>query len=291
MGNSTENERKSKRPKLALVLGSGSVKCAAAIGLWEVFHQEGIPIDMVVGCSGGSCLSAPIAFGMNPGMVREAAIKMWDKKLFKINYRGLPRILFPTLLRFNASFGLYKDVAIVRLLENFFGELRIEDAPIPLYILATDLITGKQVVLSRGKVSDAIRASISMPLIFSPKEVNGRLLVDGGASDPLPIGVAIKEGGDIIVAVGYESPYHEVFNSPGPLMQQIASISINNLLTATLSFHNLAHYHEIVLIVPKFEEKIGGFDTDKIPYIIEIGKKATEEQIPYLKSLLSGGRP
>ena len=130
-----------------------------------------------------------------------------------------------------------------------------------------------------------------MPLIFSPKEINGRLLVDGGASDPLPIGVATKEGGDIIVAVGYESPYNENLNSPGPLIQQIASISINSLLIATLSFHNLAHYHEIVLILPKFEEKIGGFDTGKIPYIIEVGRKATEEQVPYIKSLLSGKRP
>ena len=291
MGNSTENKGKSQRPKLALVLGSGSVKCAAALGLWEVFSREGIPIDMVVGCSGGSCLSAPIAFGMDPGLVKEATLKTWDKKLFKIDYRNLPTLLFPRLLGFNASFGLYKDAPIVRVLEDFFGDLTIEDAPIPLYIVATDLVTGKQVVLSKGKVSDAIRASIGMPLVLSPKEVNGRLLVDGGASAPLPIGVAIKEGGDVIIAMGYESPYSENFNSPGPLMQQLASISINNLLIASLSFYNLAHYHEIVLIVPKFEGKIGAFDTDKIPYIIEIGKRATEEQIPYIKSLLFGDKP
>jgi len=291
MGNSTENKGKSQRPKLALVLGAGSVKCTAAVGLWEVFHREGIPIDSVVGCSGGSIFSAAIAFDKGSEHFKEAALTMWDKKLFKTSYRNLPKILLPRLLRFNASFGLYKDAAIMRALERLFGELRIEDARIPLYIAATDLFTGKRVVLSKGKVTDAIRASISMPFLLSPKEVDGRLLTDGGTSGPLPIDVAIKEGGDIIVAMGYESPYHEDLDSPISLMQQLSSISINNLLTANLAFYNLAHYHEIVLIVPKFEGRIGVSDFDKIPYIIETGKRFTEEQIPYIKSLLFGDGP
>ncbi len=291
MGNSIENKGKSQRPKLALVLGSGSVKCAAALGLWEVFRREDIPIDMVVGCSGGSMFSVIIACDIDPDLVKKVAFKIWDRKLFKTNYKALPKILFPRLLKFNASFGLYQDTALERALESFFGDLTFESARIPLYIVATDLMTGKRVVLSKGKVTDAIRASISLPLLLSPKEINGQLLTDGGVSDPLPIGVAIKEGGDIIVAMGYQSPYYEDLNSPGPLMQQLGSISINNLLTANLSFYNLAHYHEMVLIIPKFEEKIGSSDTDKLSYIVETGKRATEEQIPYIKSLLFGDRP
>ncbi len=291
MGNSTENKGKSQRPKLALVLGSGSVKCVAALGLWEVFYREGIPIDMVVGSSGGSIFSTVIAYGMDPNLVKEAVLKMWQRKAFQINYRSIFKLPLPHLLGFNASFGLYRDVPIMRPLESFFGDLKLEDAHIPLYIVATDLMTGKQVVLTKGTVLDAIRASIGLPFILSPKEINGQLLTDGGASDPLPIDVAIKEGGDIIVAMGYESPYHEDLDSPLPLMQQLTSIMINNLLKANLAFHNLAHYHEIVLIAPKFEERIGAFDTDKIPYIIEIGKRDTEEQIPYIKSLLFGDCP
>ena len=288
MGNSTENKGKSQRPNLALVLGSGSVKCTAALGLWEVFYREGIPIDMVVGCSGGSIFSAAIAYDMDPNLVKEAVLRMWERKAFKINYGSLPKICFPRLFRFNASFGLYKDDPIMRPLESFFGDLSIEGARIPLYTVATDFTTGKRVVLSKGKVTDAIRATIGIPLILGPKEINGQLLADGGLSDPFPIDVAIKEGGDIIVAMGYESPYYEDLNSLVPLVMQLTSISINNLLTASLAFHNLAHYHEIVLIIPKFEERIGIFDTDKIPYIIEMGKRVTEEQIPYIKSLLYG---
>ena len=232
--------------------------------------------------------SVIIACDIDPDLVKNVAFKLWDRKLFKTNYRALPKILFPRLLRFNASFGLYQDTALERALESFFGDLTFESARIPLYIVATDFMTGKRVVLSKGKVTHAIRASISMPLFLSPKEINGQLLIDGGVSDPLPIGVAIKEGGDIIVAMGYESLYYKDLRSPGSLVQQLGSISINNLLTASISFYNLAHYHEIVLIVPKFEEKFGRSDTDKLFHTAEIGKRATEEQVPYIKSLLYG---
>ena len=286
MGNSTKDKEKIQHSKLALVLGAGSVKCTAALGLWEVFQRESISIDMVVGCSGGSLFSTAIAFGMDPDIVKETALRTWEKKAFRINYRNLPKIPLPRILGFNAYFGLYKDIPIMQPLEEFFGDLRIEDAHIPLYIIATDLKTGEQVILSKGKVTDAIRASISLPFILSPKEINGQLLIDGGASDPLPLGVAIKEGADIIVAMGHESPYHENLNSALPLVLQLTSILTNNLLKASLAFYNVAHYHETVLIIPKFEERIGAFDTDKIPNIIEMGKRATEEQVPYVKSLL-----
>lgn len=288
MLNDSVNERKKQRPKLALVLGSGSVRCLAGIGLWEVFHRENIPIDMVIGCSGSSMVAAAIAYGIDPGQCKEGALRLWDKKIFKIDYRNLPKILLPRLLGFNFSFGLYKDTDIMKNLEVFFGDLSIEGANIPLYIMATDLNTGKSVVLSKGKVTDAIRASMSLPIILSPKKINGILLTDGGAADPLPIDVAIKEGADVIVALVLESPYQEDVNSLGSLVQQLTSISINNLLKRALAFHNLAHHHEIVLVLPKFEERIGGFDFDKIPEIIEVGKRAAKEELPYIKSLISG---
>ncbi len=288
MDNHTENKVERHRSRLALVLGSGSVRCAASLGLWEVLNREGIPVDMVVGCSGGSIFGAAIACGMDRDLVQEAVLKIWDKKIFKIDFRSLPKILFPRFLRFDASFRLYKDAAIVDALETFFGDLSIEDTSIPLYIVATDFTTGKRVALSKGKIADAIRASISYPLLLRPKEINGQLLIDGGISDPLPIDVAIKEGADIIVAMGYESPYSENLNSPVPLILQLTSVSINNLLTSNLAFHSLAHHDEIVLIVPKFKERIGDFDTEKIPYIIDTGRIAIEEQVSYIKTLLSG---
>ena len=87
---------------------------------------------------------------------------------------------------------------------SIYGERTFAGARIPLHIVATDFMTGEPVILSQGRVMDAIRASIAIPMIFAPYEVEGRLLMDGAVSNPLPVDVAIKEGCDIILAMGFE---------------------------------------------------------------------------------------
>jgi NTE family protein len=155
-----------------------------------------------------------------------------------------------------------------------------------LYIAATDLYSGEQVVLSSGLVADAIRASISIPYIFPPYRVNGRFLIDGYQSDPLPVGVAIKEGADLILALGFESPYQEQVTSLMRYNFQLSSITSNNLLRTNFAFHNLAHHSEIMPILPEFEGRLRLFDTDKLPAIIEAGARAAQRQLPRLKALL-----
>ena len=156
----------------------------------------------------------------------------------------------------------------------------------PLFVTATDLYNGEQVVISEGKIAEAVRASISIPYIFAPYKLNGRFLVDGYQSDPLPVGVAIKEGADIIIAMGFESPYQEQITSLMRYNYQVSSVTSNNLLKANFAFHNLAHHSEIIPIIPEFKYHIKLFDTDKMPYIIEEGERATEAQLPYLKEFL-----
>ena len=108
----------------------------------------------------------------------------------------------------------------------------------------------------------------------------------------MPIGVAIKEGADVIITMGFESPYQTRVSSVMRFAFQLSSIASNNLLKANYAFHNLAHHHEILPIIPQFQHKIHLFDTDKIPYVIEEGERAAEKQIPYLRQLLgSAPRP
>ena len=140
--------------------------------------------------------------------------------------------------------------------------------------------------MSEGTVAEAVRASISIPYIFPPHILNGRYLVDGYQSDPLPIGVAIKEGADIIIAMGFESPYQERITSLMRYNFQISSVISNNLLKTNFAFHNLAHHSEIIPILPEFKYRIGLFDTEKIPYVIQEGEHAAEKQLPYIKQLL-----
>ena len=124
------------------------------------------------------------------------------------------------------------------------------------------------------------------------REVEGdRLFVDGFLCDPMPVGVAIKHGANVIVTLGFESPYQHRVTSVLRFAFQLSSIMSNNLLRANYAFHNLAHHTEILPIIPQFRERISLFDTDKIPYVIEEGERAAERELPYLRRLLGTANP
>ncbi len=275
--------------KVALVIGAGSVKCAAALGVQRVLRREGIGIDLVVGCSAGSIYAAMIAAGHDVETTLEMSTRLWTRELTSQRDRlALLRVVFGRLFgRRDAVFGMRKDVLVMRRLRETFGDMAIEDAKVPLFITATDLANGDQAILGEGSVVDAIRASISIPYIFSPHRIGDRLLIDGFMSDPLPVNVAMREGADVIIAVGFESPYQRRFNTLGRFSFQLSSIMTNNLLKSRFAFHNLTHHSEVILIVPRFDKRVGLFETEKIPYVAEVGERAAQEQVPYLRRLLA----
>jgi NTE family protein len=275
-------------PGVALVIGSGSVKCAAALGLLKVLSREKIGIDLVVGCSGGSLYAALIALGTEVAVAEEMTKRLWTKELTgRKNLRAALSVLFPRLLGFSERFGLVDDRLILKRLTEAFGAHRFEDAKVPLFLTATDFWTGEQVVFDRGDLVDAIRASIAIPYVFTPWKVGERLCVDGFLSDPMPVGVAIREGGNVIVTMGFESPCQTQVDGVLRFAFQLSSITSNNLLRANYSFHNLAHHTEILPIIPQFKERLHLFDTEKIPYVIEEGERAAEKVLPQLRQLLS----
>jgi NTE family protein len=280
-------------PSVALVIGSGSVKCAAAIGVVKALAQEGIGINRVVGCSAGAIFAALVALGYGAEEAKEATTRLWTKELTsRGNRKGLLQAIAPRLFGFSADrFGLRDDGLLLRALDGFFGDRRIEDAKIPLHITATDFANGDLVDLSTGRIADAIRASLSMPFAFAPVRVGGKLLVDGYVSDPLPVSVAIKHGARVIVAVGFESPYQENVSNAGRFAFQLSSIMSNNLLKSRFSFHSIAHHSEVIAIIPEFKQRIRLFDTSKVPYIVDEGEACAREQIPYLRELLAVDQP
>ena len=273
--------------KVALVIGSGSVKCAAAIGLHQALVREGIEVGMVVGCSGGALYAAFIALGHSPEESQELSMRLWTREVTaRRNPRAFRQILLPKIFGFDEHFGTVDDRLVMERFRAAFGERKLEDAKIPLYVTATDFENGDQVVLTRGSLVDALRGSIAIPYIFKAHRVEGRLLADGYLSDPMPVGVAIREGADVILAMGFESPFQENIDSMMRYTFQISSIMSNNLLKSNFAFHQLAHHSEVIPILPKFNQRIRLFDTDKIPYIIEEGRRAAEEQMPYVKKLV-----
>ena len=273
--------------KVALVIGAGSVKCAAALGVLRVLRDADIDLDLVVGCSGGALYAASVALGMEVETAVSMTRRLWTRELTgRRNNRALLQALLPKRLGFDGRFGLRDDRLIMQRLEEAFGARTFADTRIPLAITATDFLTGEQVVLQNGRLVDAIRASIAIPFVFAPWQVNDRLLLDGYLSDPLPVNVAIREGADVIIALGFESPNQRAIHSPLRYAFQLSSIMTNSMLKARLAFHNLAHHGELLLLVPDFRQRIRLFDTAKFPAIIAAGEEAMAAQLPYLRTVL-----
>jgi len=278
----------SDHKQVALVIGSGAVKCAAALGLWKVLNREGIPIDLFVGCSGGSLFAATMALGFTVDECVEITQRLWNRKVTeKRHWPSLLRAALPQLFKFDERFGLVDDAPMLRSLERAFGDKTFADASTPLRVVATDFRDGEQVVLAEGRLVDALRASVSIPYIWPPWPVDDRLLVDGSLADPMPVDVAIKEGAHIILAMGFDSPYPRTIKSISRFAFHVNSIMTNNLYRANYAFHNLAHHAEIVTIIPDFDRPITLFDTREFAYVIAHGERAAEAQIPYLRRLLA----
>lgn len=276
-----------RKKKLALVIGAGSVKCAAALGLWKVLESENIHFDMIVGCGGGSIYASAIAMGFSLEECIEKTRKLWNRSITEQrNWRALASVILPGVFKFDQRFSMMSDAPMLRSFRSVFGERTFADARIPLSILTTDFETGEPVVLDQGRIVDALRASVAIPYIWSAWPHNGRLLIDGAASNPLPVDVPIREGVDIILAMGFESPLPARIKSVSRYAFYINSLMTNNLLHANFAFHNAAHHAEIIAIFPGFERSIRLFDTDQIPYVIEQGEKAMRAQLDYVKRLL-----
>jgi NTE family protein len=276
------------RKRVAVVIGAGSVKCAAAIGLTHVLAREGIEIDLLVGCSAGAIFTALTAVGHNADVSTRMATSLWTHELTaERDTRALLSALMPRLFGFNEHFGLRRDKYVMAKLREAFGMARLEEVRIPLRVTATDFRTGEQVVFDEGSLTDAIRASIAIPFIFKPWDVGGRLCVDGFVSDPLPVQVAINEGADVVIAMGFESPAQEHVQTPVRFAFQLSSIMTNNLMRSRYALHHLARYSEVLPVIPQFREHIHLFDAAKIPYIVEEGARATEAIIPRLREMLA----
>jgi len=278
-----------RKPRLGLVVGSGGLKCAAAIGVLQVLEAEGINLDMVVGCSGGAIFGAAVASGLPANQMTELLARTWTRKATQqLDLASLIKIALPKLLGFNDEIGILQDQGLMAGLRLTYGvDATFKDTKIPFHCVATDFHTGEQVVLSEGNLVQAIRASAGIPVLFKPVEWNGRLLIDGGLSDPLPVDVAIQEGADIIIAVGFETALSEAISSPVNYASQMFSILVNQLLYRKFAFYNLAYHSEISQIAPDFGREIQLSDVESIPYVIERGRQETLKHITHLKQALA----
>jgi NTE family protein len=273
-----------KAPQLALVLGSGGVRSVAALGIAEVLCEAGLRPDVVVGCSSGALFGACIAMGWSGEQGLAAAMQLWSADVTeKKRWRAYFELLAPRVCGFNADFSL-RDAALIRArVERAFGSTRIEDLPIALRIVATEASCGESVVLDRGRLSDAVRASMAVPFMFPSVEVEGRRLTDGVLSNPLPVSAA--RDACAAITLGFRGAMPRRVDRASRLVAQVTTTMINNLQQARIeeAARSGARMHHFEIDI---DRRVGLWETSAMPRIFAAGRRAAREQLADIHRLL-----
>ena len=188
MTSKTSDGKPGGRPKIGLALGSGSARGLAHLGVIRAIEDAGIKVDFIAGTSMGALIGAIHAAGKLDEL--EAAFRTFDWKM--------TASFFDVVL---PKSGLLDGAKVSELVRAHIHADTIEMLAKPFAAVATDIVSGEEVVIRSGDVIEAVRASISVPGIFTPVRSNGRILVDGGLTNPVPVSAVRAMGADIVIAV------------------------------------------------------------------------------------------
>ncbi|MCX6157962.1 MAG: patatin-like phospholipase family protein [Ignavibacteriota bacterium] len=277
--------------KVALVLSGGGARGLAQIGVIDVLQKYGVNIDMIVGTSIGAITGGLYSSGYTPEEMIEITNGVdWKSKLSLTNKyereflfvdqkksqdRGFITISldgFKPRLPTSLSSGQQMSDLINIFLMNarFKPKKDFSDLKIPFYSVATDLDQGKRVVLSKGNISECIKASFTYPLLYSPTKVDGNDLVDGGLTANIPVDVAKEYGADLTITVNSTSPLKtsEELKDPINTADQILSITMAQL--------NEEQLRKSDFVINPDLGNLGATDFDNINYVVNKGKTAAE---------------
>ena len=264
--------------KIGLALSSGAARGLAHIGVLAVLEKEGIPIDMIAGTSTGAAVGALYAQHKDASRIKELALDLGWKKLAPLVDPSLPKT------------GFIKGKKIKDLLASFIGgDIEFSDLKLPFACVAADIDTGEEVVIDRGSVPEAVRASISIPAIFTVVKWGNRYLVDGSLVNPVPVSVVKRMGADFIIAVNVipdvvDRTHHRVgkegterFKEPNiiHIIMQSIYIGTYSLVWSSLKGAN-------IVIEPRVAH-INSGDFHHAQECILQGELATQSSIPEIK--------
>ena len=261
--------------KVGLALGSGAARGLAHIGVLEVLEKEGIPIDMIAGTSAGAAIGALYAEGKDASVIKSLTLDLSWKRLASLADLALPRT------------GFIKGKKIQGLLEVIIGgDMKFSDLKIPFACVAADIMTGEEVVINQGSVLEGIRASISIPVIFTVVKWKGRYLVDGGLVNPVPVSVLRQMGADFIIAVNVIPAVRDRAQRVGEIKEpNIISVAMQSLYIASYSAVKSSLEGADIVIEPQMAGITYG-DFSRAEECILQGALATQGSIPEIKRQL-----
>lgn len=292
-----------KRPKIGLALGGGGARGLAHIGVLKVLEREGIPLDLIVGTSMGALIGAAYATKpdamalerltldyLNPEGRQNRQLRVlerlhWQEPEKSGRIQRLLRIaekeLALSLILVRKSVLSERDVR--RMLKAILPDIGLKETRIPFAVATVDLISGREVILDRGPLIEAIMASCAVPGVMPPVPWNGKLLADGGVIDPLPCKPAKEGGSDFVIGVDVGS----CVCRPQPIMDGVDEI---HRAMEIMCFHLNKQSREYADVV--IEPDVKGIDwTDFLKYrdLIRKGEEAAESEIEKIRGMVTPG--
>lgn len=255
----------SRPARFGLALGGGSVFGYAHVGVLEALDAHGLRPDALAGTSAGAIAATLVAFGVPTATVRDRFATMTWRQITEFAPGRL---------------GMFTNAPLGELMDDLVGHARIEDARIPLAIVASDIETGEQVVLRDGPAAEAVRASACLPGLYAPVEIGGRQLVDGGVLENVPVGPLRDDGAEVVVAVNLmaDVPYSRVRT----LSQVLINASSFSLRASTrLDLDARAD----IVVQPDLTGR-ASWDARDLPGLLAEGRRATEAKVPDIRRAL-----
>jgi NTE family protein len=252
------------RPRrLGIALGSGGMHGLTHIGVIRALQQRGVQPAVITGCSAGAIAGGLWAAGKSADEIEALAMDT--------SWREYDRLRLP-------RFGLGDLRRLQALIDRSTGAARIEDLPTAFAAAATDLVSGEAVLLRSGPLGQAVAASASVPIRFEPVVVDGRYLVDGALTAPLPVDAARALGADTVIAIDVAyRPYEDLVSGLTGVAFQMFHIMVNQLIAEQAQRADRALRLDVHSAMKNSHDP---------RVLIEYGERAVHEQWPELAPLL-----
>ena len=254
-----------KPAKIAVVIGAGASKGFAHIGVLKVLEANKIPVHMLVGTSAGSFVGSMYAYGFNAFQLQKIAIS--------IEKGDIADWTIP-------DNGFIKGELLESYVNKTLRNTTLEKLRIPFYAVTTNIQTGQETVFGKGNTGAAVRASCSIPGVFIPVKIDGKMYVDGGVVSPVAVDAARKQGADVVIAVDISADLDD--RQPEGILETI--LQSINIMYSKIALTQLAKAD--IVIKPKVGN-IGSADFSKRHEAIMEGEKAAMEALPKINELIA----
>ncbi len=254
-----------KPPRIGLALGGGAARGFAHIGVIQVLEEQGIKVDLVAGTSAGSLVAALYASGKSGNEMAQLAETMDEG--------AITDWAFPTR-------GLIRGEALARYVREKTGNKLIEQMPLPLGILATELSDGSPILFRTGDTGTAVRASSSVPAVFQPVKIGNREYVDGGLVAPVPVRFARQMGAELVIAVDISSPPEE--KPSGDALHML--LQTFSIMSRSINAYEL---READVVVRPGLNGVGSADFSARKRSIQAGREAAQSMLATIRQRIA----